>query len=176
MGSVVKQSKQSPNRYGKRPLWQWVVLYVIIGGLLYGLVYYFAFAQHSHYGLITKQPSSSASQAMTPVNTGSIYTIKTDRSNNMYLTDAQGMALYVSDGDTAGSGMSNCTDICASNWPPYISDATTKASLPTNITLITRPDGSIQFAWKGKPLYFFAEDMRAGQTSGDGINGFHLAR
>ncbi len=27
--------------YGKRPMWQWVVLYVIIGAVVYGLVYYF---------------------------------------------------------------------------------------------------------------------------------------
>lgn len=29
--------------YGKRPKWQWVVLYVIIGAIVYGLVYYFFF-------------------------------------------------------------------------------------------------------------------------------------
>ncbi|MCR4324615.1 MAG: hypothetical protein NUV69_02925 [Candidatus Curtissbacteria bacterium] len=27
--------------YGKRPLWQWVVIYLIIGGLVYAAVYYF---------------------------------------------------------------------------------------------------------------------------------------
>jgi len=32
--------------YGKRPLWQWIVLYVIIGGLVYGLVYYFIVAKN----------------------------------------------------------------------------------------------------------------------------------
>jgi len=26
--------------YGKRPLWQWVVIYLIIGGIVYGLLYY----------------------------------------------------------------------------------------------------------------------------------------
>jgi hypothetical protein len=32
--------------YGKRPLWQWILLYVVIGGVVYGLVYYFVFAGH----------------------------------------------------------------------------------------------------------------------------------
>ncbi|MBI2621216.1 MAG: hypothetical protein HYW63_01030 [Candidatus Levybacteria bacterium] len=26
--------------YGKRPLWQWVVFYLIIGGVIYALIYY----------------------------------------------------------------------------------------------------------------------------------------
>jgi plastocyanin len=31
--------------YGKRPLWQWVLLYIVIGGIIYGLIYYFVFAK-----------------------------------------------------------------------------------------------------------------------------------
>jgi len=27
--------------YGKRPVWQWILIYLVIGGLLYWLVYYF---------------------------------------------------------------------------------------------------------------------------------------
>ncbi|QQG40838.1 MAG: hypothetical protein HYV37_00755 [Candidatus Levyibacteriota bacterium] len=30
--------------YGKRPLWQWILLYVVIGGIIYALVYYFILA------------------------------------------------------------------------------------------------------------------------------------
>jgi hypothetical protein len=32
--------------YGKRPLWQWVVIYVVVGGLVYGLIYYFVYARN----------------------------------------------------------------------------------------------------------------------------------
>lgn len=31
--------------YGKRPLWQWVVIYVVVGGLIYGVIYYFIMAR-----------------------------------------------------------------------------------------------------------------------------------
>lgn len=31
--------------YGKRPLWQWVLIYLIIGAVIYGLVYYFVLAK-----------------------------------------------------------------------------------------------------------------------------------
>lgn len=34
---------QKTKGYGKRPLWQWIVLYVIIGAIVYGLIYYFFF-------------------------------------------------------------------------------------------------------------------------------------
>ncbi len=35
--------------YGKRPLWQWIVLYIVIGGLVYYLIYYFVFAKKGGY-------------------------------------------------------------------------------------------------------------------------------
>jgi hypothetical protein len=35
--------------YGKRPLWQWIVIYVIVGGVIYFLIYLFAF-HHSTSG------------------------------------------------------------------------------------------------------------------------------
>ena len=31
--------------YGKRPLWQWVLIYLVIGLVLYGLIYYFVLAK-----------------------------------------------------------------------------------------------------------------------------------
>jgi hypothetical protein len=36
--------------YGKRPMWQWVVLYLIVGGLLYWLVYALVFADGGETG------------------------------------------------------------------------------------------------------------------------------
>lgn len=35
--------------YGKRPLWQWILGYVIAGGIVYFLVYYFGFAHRIMY-------------------------------------------------------------------------------------------------------------------------------
>jgi len=31
--------------YGKRPLWQWILIYLIVGGIVYFLVYYFFFSK-----------------------------------------------------------------------------------------------------------------------------------
>jgi hypothetical protein len=44
------QPEQTPTKgYGKRPLWQWILLYLIVGGLLYGLVYYAFLRGNSGY-------------------------------------------------------------------------------------------------------------------------------
>ncbi len=35
--------------YGKRPLWQWVVIYVVLGLVVYGAIYYFFLAKRGGY-------------------------------------------------------------------------------------------------------------------------------
>ena len=36
-----------------------------------------------------------------------------------------------------------------------------------DLTVITRDDGSKQWAFKGKPLYLFAKDTKPGDKTGD---------
>lgn len=36
--------------YGKRPLWQWIVIYLVIGGIVYAAIYYFVFTKKGGYG------------------------------------------------------------------------------------------------------------------------------
>lgn len=33
------------NGYGKRPLWQWILIYAVVGIVVYGLIYYFVIAK-----------------------------------------------------------------------------------------------------------------------------------
>lgn len=33
--------------YGKRPFWQWIVIYLVVAAVVYGLVYYFVLARGS---------------------------------------------------------------------------------------------------------------------------------
>lgn len=89
------------------------------------------------------------------------------------LADGEGLTLYTFDKDA--NGQSACNDQCADNWPPYFaSDADEPAG---DFTLIARPDGSRQWAYKGKPLYQWTEDSEPGDTKGDGKNGvWHVAR
>lgn len=133
-------------------------------------------------GMYSTQQTASTAMSESPTVTSSamapsdnIYKTSTDSKKGSYLTDFQGMTLYTYDKDT--KGMSNCTGACATNWPPYTSGATAEAQLPENITVITRADGTKQFAWKGMPLYYFGGDKKAGDLNGDGVGGFwHIVK
>lgn len=52
--------------YGKRPLWQWIVLYVVVGGALYWLAYYVFFAGNGGYNYGTPAYAPVNNQATTP--------------------------------------------------------------------------------------------------------------
>ncbi|MDD5464684.1 MAG: hypothetical protein PHP62_06055 [Candidatus Moranbacteria bacterium] len=173
--------------YGKRPLWQWIVIYLVIGAVVYGLVYYFVFAKKGGYSYNNNsymqptssevQPTSSAVQPTTSSSAPSdnIYLTKTDATKGKYMTDFQGMTLYTFDKDTGGT--STCYDSCATLWPAYTSGATAEKTFPGNITVITRKDNSKQFAWKGMPLYYYSPDKKAGDIMGDGIGGvWHIVK
>lgn len=46
--------------YGKRPLWQWILIYVVVGAIVYGLIYYFVLAKKGGSNLYsgTSAPST----------------------------------------------------------------------------------------------------------------------
>jgi predicted lipoprotein with Yx(FWY)xxD motif len=88
------------------------------------------------------------------------------------LADASGMTVYTFDKDTADSGKSACSGTCAQNWPPVMAG---DAPLTAPYSAITREDGSKQLAYKGKPLYTFKKDKKAGDKTGDkAMNAWHV--
>ncbi len=62
---MANEYDQKKYGYGKRPLWQWIVLYVIIGGVIYGLVYYFFFANKGGYNYGTGNTNNYGAQTQT---------------------------------------------------------------------------------------------------------------
>ena len=88
--------------------------------------------------------------------------------SNGVLTGSNGMSLYIFDKDAAGSGKSVCNDGCAANWPPLLAMSGDTAS--GDYTIITRDDGKKQWAFRGKPLYYWAKDQKPGDKTGDGFN------
>lgn len=95
--------------------------------------------------------------------------------SNGVLTGTNGMTLYTFDKDTTGSGKSVCNGPCAVNWPPLL--ATDSDTAQGDYSIITRDDGKKQWALKGKPLYFWIKDSKAGDTTGDGVQGvWHLIK
>ncbi len=75
--------------------------------------------------------------------------------------------LYTCKNDTTDK--SNCNGFCETRWPPLRPAAGERAG--DGYTLIKRDDGSSQWAYKGKPLYFFVGDSTTGDKKGDGVNG-----
>jgi predicted lipoprotein with Yx(FWY)xxD motif len=91
------------------------------------------------------------------------------------LTNPAGMTLYTFDKDEANSGKSVCNGDCAAKWPPLMASANDKAS--GGYSIVTRDDGSKQWAYKGKPLYLWIKDQKPGDTTGDGVNNvWHTAK
>ena len=61
-------------------------------------------------------------------------------------------------------GKSSCNAGCAAAWPPLMAAADAKDD--GDWTVITRDDGSKQWAYKGKPLYTFARDTAGAAATG----------
>lgn len=89
------------------------------------------------------------------------------------LADEKGMILYTFDKDAKGK--SNCDADCLKKWPAFRAAASAKAK--GEWSLVKATDGMEMWAYEGKPLYTYAEDKKAGETSGDGVGGvWHLAK
>ena len=97
-----------------------------------------------------------------------------DSAKGKVLTNESGMTLYVFDKDSGGK--SACNGPCTGNWPPLMATAT---SMPMgDYTIISRADGSKQWAYKGRPLYTWKNDKKPGDITGDGFlnNAWHIAK
>lgn len=183
------QPQQQPqsNGYGKRPLWQWIVLYAVIAVVVYGLVYYFVFAKKGGYNSnssnsnkqqysqsqSTNSTTGSASpQAMVG---NSIAMTKIDPAKGSYLTDTKGMTLYVFDKDQPQK--SNCSGTCLANWPIFAAPSAASTNPVNDFGVIQSTDGKYMYTYKNMPLYYYIKDKQPGDTTGDGVGGvWHLVK
>lgn len=94
------------------------------------------------------------------------------------LTGPDGKTLYTYSGDSAGT--SACTGGCASTWPPLTVSAGQQPTAGTGVTgslsTVARADGTTQVAYDGLPLYYWQGDARPGDVTGDGVEGFSVAK
>ena len=84
------------------------------------------------------------------------------------LTDFNGMTLYAYDGDAARDDQT-CSDRgCKLRWSPVTAG---DLSLPVgDFSVVTRADGTAQWAYRKKPLYRYAGDLMPGDILGVGID------
>jgi predicted lipoprotein with Yx(FWY)xxD motif len=91
------------------------------------------------------------------------------------LVTPAGNTLYVFDKDTPASGKSACNGPCATAWPPLAAAASDAPQ--GSWSIVTRDDGSRQWAYEGKPVYTYQKDEKPGDRVGDNFKGvWHVAR
>jgi predicted lipoprotein with Yx(FWY)xxD motif len=90
------------------------------------------------------------------------------------LVGTNGHTLYLDVSDTKNHA--TCTGGCASVWPALTTSGKPKAkgSAKASDLGTTTNGGKKQVTYKGHPLYYFASDSAAGQTSGQAQNGFYV--
>jgi predicted lipoprotein with Yx(FWY)xxD motif len=94
-------------------------------------------------------------------------------SAGTFLTDGSGRAVYMFAKD--GTDKSACDGACASAWPPVTTTGSPAASggaQSSDLGTLTRSNGVKQVTYDGHALYYFAGDSSAGQTNGQGVDGF----
>jgi predicted lipoprotein with Yx(FWY)xxD motif len=101
--------------------------------------------------------------------------------DRLIFADEKNNTLYASAKDQPGK--SNCDDECVKQWPPALAHADAK---PVGLwSLVTRADGSKQWAFRGMPLYASVKDqgpptqaemygMASGRTNGHDVDGHQV--
>ena len=123
----------------------------------------------------TPSPTSTATVTTTVPTTAppaapSVMVASSSKGN--ILVDGNGTTLYYFGNDVPGSGTSACTaSTCAALWPPFFTTALVAQSplVASDFQTITRSDGLQQITYRGWPLYYYANDVAAGDVKGDGV-------
>jgi predicted lipoprotein with Yx(FWY)xxD motif len=101
----------------------------------------------------------------------SVVGLGTNEELGDFLVAPNGKTLYMFSNDVDGT--STCSGDCATNWPPYTVYEDTRLVAPEGfageLTTVAREDGKLQVTYNGMPLYFFANDAAAGDTTGQGV-------
>lgn len=117
-------------------------------------------------------PSASGAASEAPA-AGGVELALAESSLGQIIVDGEGKTLYMFDPDAEGSP--TCYDDCATAWPPLLADDAASVTAGTGldasmITVVDRTDGGSQVKYGDWPLYYFANDAAAGDTSGQGRN------
>ncbi|HEY0516498.1 MAG TPA: hypothetical protein VGD00_05215 [Solirubrobacteraceae bacterium] len=123
----------------------------------------------SSYGGSAAAPAAkSSSSASSSSSSGAVVkTASNSALGGTVLVDAQGMTLYALSVEHAGHFICT-TSACTSVWHPLAASGAPSGAVGSLAT-VSRPDGSMQVTYKGKPLYTFAQDKAPGEAAGQGF-------
>jgi len=97
-----------------------------------------------------------------------VMTAKNTTLGKKILVNRKGMTLYSLSVERKGKFI--CTNsMCLSLWKPLTIAKGAVATGVAHLSVVKRPDGRRQVAYRGGPLYTFVEDKRAGDVKGNGF-------
>jgi predicted lipoprotein with Yx(FWY)xxD motif len=97
-----------------------------------------------------------------------VMTAKNKTLGKKILVNRRGMTLYSLSVERKGNFI--CTDsMCLSLWKPLTIATGAVATGVAHLSVVKRPDGRRQVAYRGGPLYTFVEDKRPGDVKGNGF-------
>ncbi|WP_127131251.1 hypothetical protein [Georgenia sp. SYP-B2076] len=116
----------------------------------------------------TTSPSASTSSEGSEQSGGEV--VKTAQTDlGTILVDEDGRTLYLYTKDSPGKSV--CEGDCLVAWPP-VGKATAGEGVDASMLgTITRSDGATQASYGDWPLYYYAADTKAGDTTGQGVGG-----
>ena len=131
----------------------------------------------------SSNPNVQPTETPNPTTVGSlVVSTAALPSGEQYFVDGSGRSLYFYDEDAQDYSACGEENNCISAWPPYTveSDQSVIAegqAVQVDIGSFQREDDGIsstQVTYQGYPLYSYAGDTSAGETKGNGVNGFSL--
>jgi predicted lipoprotein with Yx(FWY)xxD motif len=120
-------------------------------------------------------PAAAALAGTAP--TKRVVKLEESNSGGTVLANLKGRTLYSLSVEKHGKFI--CTGGCLSVWHPLVVPKGVKPTGPVKLGTVKRPDGRIQVSYQGRPLYSFAEDVKKGETNGEGfkdVGTWHAAK
>jgi predicted lipoprotein with Yx(FWY)xxD motif len=113
--------------------------------------------------------AGSDSGASSPAADTATVSVEELGDSGRVLVDSAGKALYAADEEADSSVV--CTGACTSFWVPLTIDGSAPSgdSLPSELDVVEREDGTRQVTFDGKRLYTFVEDEPR-EVTGDGFS------
>jgi predicted lipoprotein with Yx(FWY)xxD motif len=121
----------------------------------------------------TTSSTASTSPSPSAVANGTTIASASNAKLGQILVDGTGMTVYLFVADTRA--VSTCYGSCAQIWPPVITTGAVQAGTGATASFLgtsKRTDGKTQVTYGGHPLYYFVQDKKAGDATGQGVNGF----
>ncbi|OGO11990.1 MAG: hypothetical protein A2030_01630 [Chloroflexi bacterium RBG_19FT_COMBO_50_10] len=110
----------------------------------------------------TTQPVAAAAEA--------VINVTTDPTLGQILVDGEGMTLYMFTKDEADK--SNCNAACLAKWPPLLTQGNPTLGSGVDASMVgsaALADGTKIVTYNHMPLYYFINDSKSGETTGQGV-------